>query len=615
MNGETLSLTSDLKNYLRQPRKRPAKSRSAVIGDLDSVYARAMEAGMSLAEYVASDPDRALREAEASVALWDRVMQTAALKGGVETEDGEYLPVNKDGAKILKERSQKASRDLQTVRELLQSVSREGTKRKDVLIEALYKKAVDGGDTRALLYMIDRIDGRPGEAKVLSVDYDNAYNVYQIVHTCFDKQLEVLNSGPGTKIVLCSRRAGKTRLCAALLLIESLRCPNTTSIYIGATMEMSEELLNTAINEIIDECGLKDSRGLRLNWRKFDNGSKILVRGLSNTKDPDQIRGFKAKVIVIDEFFHLKSDLLEYLMREVLEPMQMDYASEYKFLCCGTPSPIKGTFGDHAYDEWNVPKFSWNAFDNPFPKGEDKEAYIDRKLKEKGLDWSSTYARREYLGERVYDEDLLMYPEFHCFDYGTLPKFDIDRVVVGIDYGVSDNDSVIAAAWDSTARRGYVFFERKFNRLNIGAGRSQLEVLKSEVRVCWEQALDFFPTLSAKEANKRITWDADDSAQHLSQELALNVRCSKDPDLRIYISNAHKTDGTMMRDKIRDLLRTADLLLPSGSKVAEECNMTVYRRGPNGEVYPEVDDKVFHPDLLPALRYALWNVVGMEAVS
>ena len=34
------------------------------------------------------------------------------------------------------------------------------------------------------------------------------------------------------------------------------------------------------------------------------------------------------------------------------------------------------------------------------------------------------------------------------------------------------------------------------------------------------------------------------------------------------------------------------------------------RRGVNGEVYPEVDDSVYHPDLLPALRYAMFNVIG-----
>jgi len=83
--------------------------------------------------------------------------------------------------------------------------------------------------------------------------------------------------------------------------------------------------------------------------------------------------------------------------------------------------------------------------------------------------------------------------------------------------------------------------------------------------------------------------------------------------LRLNIQNAHKTDKPMMFDKIRDLLRTAHLLLIEDSKAAKECEKTVLRRGPNGQVYPDVDMKTYHPDLLPAMRYALWNVIGEES--
>jgi hypothetical protein len=88
------------------------------------------------------------------------------------------------------------------------------------------------------------------------------------------------------------------------------------------------------------------------------------------------------------------------------------------------------------------------------------------------------------------------------------------------------------------------------------------------------------------------------------------VRLSQFPELRLNIQNAHKTDKVLMMDKIRDKLRNADLLLIEGGKAAQECEMTVLKRGPNGQVYPEVDNKTFHPDLLPAMRYALWNVLG-----
>jgi hypothetical protein len=150
---------------------------------------------------------------------------------------------------------------------------------------------------------------------------------------------------------------------------------------------------------------------------------------------------------------------------------------------------------------------------------------------------------------------------------------------------------------------------------------SQLEYLKDRCREAWEMALAFFymprPGESAvdimngyKEANKRVLWDADDNDQHLTDELAVHVRIEGQDKLAMNISNAHKTDKKIMWDKIDELMRTGKLLLLKDGKAWKECESTILLRGPNGEIYSEVDDKAYHPDLLPAMRYALWNVLG-----
>lgn len=589
-------------------------TKTNVLMETTSVLQHAVEAGMSLQEYVRENPARAIREAEASYAEWLNIQASAAIEGVIHTESGDYL-ITKNTTKLIETRVNLAADLVNRVNEYMLTVYEDGEQRKDHIIRTLYRRGIEKGDTAALKYLIDRVEGRPAEARVTEFDYDNTYNVYQIIHTLFDRQLEVLNSGSGTKLVCCSRRAGKTHLLVAASLIEALRKPNTRIIYIGETMELTEDLFETTANVIIDECKLKDKTGKRLNWKKLDNGSVIMVRGLSNTKDPDQIRGQKAKVIVIDEFFHLKSQLLEYLQREVLEPMQLDYADDFLFLCAGTPPSIKGTYGEYAWKNWQVPHFMWTFKENPHPVNvEARLEYVEKILKEKGLDWDSPFARREYLGEWAYDDDLLVYPDYHCYNPREgIPNFNIDHVLFGIDYGVGDNDVLIGIAWDSAQRRGYVFHEDKFNRLDIKDRTiSQLQYLKGQVKVAWRQALDFFPTLSPKEANKRILWDADDNDQHVTDELNVNVRLDEFPDLRLNIQNAHKTDKVMMMDKIRDLLRTAALLLIEGGKTADECQKSVLKRGPGGVVYPEVDDKVYHPDILPAMRYALWNVIGQE---
>lgn len=595
------------------------KSSSESLPQFDSIYEIARSHDMTLQEFVQKDPQRALRLVENSYANWQNLLTSASVTGGIEMpgEDGEMerYAVSKNQTKLIELRIREAARQVETVTELAVTCYLENEQRKDTLERAMYKRALKG-DTRMAIYLHDRVDGRPAETKQVEYDYDNAYNIYAIIKTLFDKQLDVLNSGNGVKLICCSRRAGKTHLLVALLLIECLRKPRTQVMYIGETMELSEALVNKAAQDIIDVCQLKNKRGMRFDWKHIDNGSNIIIRGLSNTKDPDQIRGKAAKVIVIDEFFHLKSELLEYMQREVLEPMQMDYADDYMFVCAGTPPRVKGTYGEKVWKTWDVAHFSWTWRDNPHPVDiESRKKFVDKVLADKGLDWSSSFARREYNGEWAYDDDLLLYPEFHVYDKReAVPSIKPTRILFGIDYGVGDNDTIWGCVWNDDEKRGYQFWEDKFNRLDImDRSISQLEYLGEQVKAAWRMALDYFPELSPKDANKLILWDADDSDQHLTDYFNINLRL-EGPELdalRLNIQNAHKTDKSIMYDNIRDLLRRGDMLLIKGGKCEHEAMSTILKRGPNGEVYKEVDNKAYHPDLLPAMRYALWNAIGM----
>lgn len=583
---------------------------------LDSIYEIASANHLPLLQFIAEDPEYAVMVVEMSYAKWTNVMTQAALTGCLSTEEGN-VSITKNQIHALELRIKQAKYELDLVTDYAVSMSGEGKKR-DHLLRTLYMNAVMHRDTKAIIYLIDRLDGRPGEARVAELSYDNAYNIYMILHTLFDKQLNVLNAGNGTILVCCSRRAGKTHMLVACLLIECMRRPNTTCIYIGETMELSEGLIDKAANEIVEACHLQDKRGKRFNWRRMDNGSQILVRGLSNTKDPDQIRGNKAKVIVIDEFFHLKSNLLEYLQREVLQPMQMDYADDYKFLCAGTPPPIKGTYGEMAWKTWEVPHFSWTWRDNPHPVNvEAREVYVEQAIAEKGLTWDAPFVRREYSGEWVYDDDLVLYPNYKVYDPAEgIPQWPISRVFFGIDYGVSDSDAIVGFAWSDDEGKGYELFECKFNRLDIKDRTiSQLEYLKMQVMEAWERALNCFRVddpESAKQANKRILWDADDNDQHLTEELSIDCKFNDDTygNISLQIANAHKTDKKIMWDKIDEKMRKGELLIMKGGKLEHECISTILLRGPNGEIYNEIDESAFHPDLLPAMRYCLWNVLG-----
>ena len=247
--------------------------------DTDSIYAKSQAAGLTLQQYVQRDPDKAIREAEGSLQQWLEIQAAGSLEGVIHTTEGKRV-LSRNMAKLLDNRVAYAQKMLDQVNEFAYTAFKDGEKRKDHLIRTAYTRATVKGDTRMLIYLMDRVDGRPGESKTVDLDYDNAYNVYQIIHTLFDKQLEVLNSGSGTRIICCSRRAGKSHLLTAACFIEALRQSNTTVLYIGQTMENTEYIFESAANKIIDKCKLRDKRGKRLNWRRLDNGSRIHICGL-----------------------------------------------------------------------------------------------------------------------------------------------------------------------------------------------------------------------------------------------------------------------------------------------------------------------------------------------
>lgn len=599
------SITNDMRGYLLQKAQYDELNLPYDESiELESVYIMASKKGMTFEDYVLKYSAEAVILSQRYLGYWEQFLANAAT--------GQTF-VNRNQVPLIERAVTQAQDAFDKVQWILACGAGDDL-RKERLIKAMYNKALRKGDLKAMQYLIDRVDGKIGEeqnAQKLDDSYKGA--VYRIVHTLFDKQLDVLNAGAGSSIICCSRKAGKTHLLAGVALIEALMHTNTTVIIVGRTMQVQEDLIRIEMNKIIEACDLTDQKGNKLRWQHLDNGSKIVVRGLSNTEDPDVIRGYNAAVIIMDEFFHMKSDLLEYMQSEVLKPMQLTYARSYKLIMVGTPPRIKNTYGEKLWNSGTIRKFYWTAKENPYIEGFDE--FVAKECEEKGITINDPYIRREYFGEWAYDTDALLYPEYHTYDpEEVMPKFNIDRVLIGVDYGTSDNDAIIATAWDSELRRGFVFYESKFNRLTCPVGVTQFEQLKKELKLLWEFALDFWPSISKEEANKRIICCADSSNNHLTDEFAYNLKC-KYPDLMFNIEEAHKHDTILMQDKIKAMFKTAALLLPANGRTAQECDMTVLKRDPMGHIFPDIDHKAYHPDLLPALRYSLWPAIGEEVLK
>ena len=63
----------------------------------------------------------------------------------------------------------------------------------------------------------------------------------------FDKQIEVIENPSRKKVIVCSRRSGKSYLVAAALLYKALKHSNTTSLYLGLTKKDAKNVLDEAL--------------------------------------------------------------------------------------------------------------------------------------------------------------------------------------------------------------------------------------------------------------------------------------------------------------------------------------------------------------------------------
>jgi hypothetical protein len=584
--------------------------------ELENIHTKAHKEGLTLEDYVNQYTEEANRYAQFYLSQWESIQANAVLTGFIDVGGGEVI-LSREVSKLLGNIIDGARKDLLEVQRLTVKYGGVGS-RQSRLMELLWEKASSGrsGDMQAIREILDRVEGKTSIKRLQEDNMTTKYNVWRIINSMFEKQLQIINSGNGTKMIMAGRRAGKSQMLVALCLIECMMKPNTRCIYIGLTMETALELVEGVANEIVDICELKNADGSRLDWKHLENGSKILVRGLSDVKQSNRFRGWKSPLIIIDEFFHHDGDLVRYLFNEVLRPMQLDYKGNYKFFFAGSPPPVRGTWQEQQWESMPCWKLEWTALENPH-MADGFDEFVAESARLAGLSVDAPKIQREYYNKRIYDDDLLLYPDYHTFDADeVMPRFEVDKVLIGIDYGengISGNNAIIATAWSSSERRGFVFYEAKYNVLTCKKGCSMLDYLKDLVLEVWDMSLSWWGgSITKAEANNRIWWEADSYGNQISDEIRHNVSLY---GLAPRIATAEKIDKVLMQDKIKSLLRNADLLLPLHSLVEKECMQTILKRDARGNIMQEIDSKTYHPDLLDALRYSLYPVLGNESID
>lgn len=283
---------------------------------------------------------------------------------------------------------------------------------------------------------------------------------------CFPKQLAFIRDPQPFMAADCSRRAGKTEVCAYDLLDTATKNDNVVCLYITLTRTNAEKIVWKKLKDINEQYqlgGIPNEAKLHMT---FPNGSIIYLSGCKDKSEVEKFRGLALKLVYIDEVQSFKAFIKD-LIDEVIAPALADHAGKLKFI--GTPAPLQSGF---FWEVLNNPIYSrhhWTFWDNPFiskKAGIPHNEILKRELDRRGVDENHPSVRREWFGEWTIDSDSLVFQYSKLNNgYDNLPE--LTDYVIGLDFGTDDADAIAVLGWHKHKRQVYLVEEFVKNGLSV----------------------------------------------------------------------------------------------------------------------------------------------------
>lgn len=415
---------------------------------------------------------------------------------------------------------------------------------------------------------------------------DREFIRYKLFKQFFKEQREVIYEVNHSKqiIACCSRRAGKTDLASGAI-VSSAMTPNSRIIYINLTYSNAINQIFENVMQRSERCGLQISSSSKASGNiEWSNGSSLRVCGNSNNAEADKLRGEKlVSLVVIDEFFHQRN--LEYALNEVISPLMLDRRDSC-LLCLGTPPRIPHTFGEKCWNEksgWK--KFKWTFKDNPYIPSADE--FIEGLCRSKGLTIDAPFIQREYFGAiGSYDIEAMVFKDYKTFEQAP-EKF--SKIVIGVDLGFEDDNGIVALAFNSENEPAYVIEERKFRHAPVSETIAQVKEVYNKCKK-YSSNVSIYSDCN----NKELVYELY-SVQHL-------------PAYTCY-----KHDKSLAIQQLSEWCRTGKILIKDKQYLSDEFERILYKRDEEDNIIPEIDDEIFHPNIMMALLYAsrqYWYDIG-----
>lgn len=389
----------------------------------------------------------------------------------------------------------------------------------------------------------------------------------------FEKQLPYAEEKARQITAVCSRRAGKTYACAALLLAVALQKRGCVALYVTKSRINAKRIIWDTVKELNTLYALG---GIPLEAElclALPNGSRVYLAGAQHEAEIEKFRGLPLGVVVVDEA-QLLPGYLKKLIDEVLAPALMDYNGAMALV--GTPGPVPVGYFYECCQSPAWAHHAWTVFDNPHilrKSGKTPQALLDEELARRGVTVNDAVIRREFFAEWSVDTNALVFR----FDAKTNARAPLshENHVVGIDLGFDDADAIAVLGWSRDSDKLDLVYEW------VGA-KQTISKLMAQV----QKVYDTFAPLA-------VVADTGGLGKKIAEELMERTG--------IPIEAAEKERKLEHIELLNDALRTGRLFAPADSRFAQDCMLVEWDKS-NPEK-PKISDR-FHSDVCDAVLYA-----------
>lgn len=404
-----------------------------------------------------------------------------------------------------------------------------------------------------------------------------AWNLDDLAHA---SQLRLIGDPARYVVATTGRRWGKTNAAALKLLDTAVTRKNVLCAYIAASRQSAKGLVWSLLLRLDREFKLGGSINISELTIEFPNGSMIKLVGADTEREVNKLRGLGADkhlaIAIVDESQRFRAKDLRSLVDEVLRPALADIRGALWLI--GTPPPaLVGPF----YDAWKSSKWSHHhatMLDNPYisiSAGKPISEVMDEERANLGVTIDAPIWQREWLGKWVEDRESTVYRyETAVNAYTDLPD-NLTTYLIGVDIGYGDADAIAVLGWNEDDGKVYLVEEDV--------------VKKQTVTTLGEKLRDL------RDAYNPIVMVADSGGVGLKTIETIRQ------DLDIDVTPAVKPPVVQQIRLVNDALRTGRLLARDDSVFAEDSRLVVWV---NGVVGGKVDEKAYHSDICPAVRYA-----------